>query len=67
MHHHDITKSFSKSMTLAITLGLALLCAGCQSPMYSGMPEVDFCRSAASAYAPVIYEPPYQPGRHGEE
>jgi len=65
MHHHDITKSFSKSMTLAITLGAALLCAGCQSPMYSGMPEEDFSRSAAPAYAPGTYEPPYQVGRHG--
>lgn len=67
MHHHDITKLFSKNITLAITLGAALLCAGCQSPMYSGMPEEDFSRSAASAYAPGTYEPPYQVGRHGEE
>ena len=67
MHFFDITRSFYKAPTLTIALCVAVACAGCQSPMYSGTAEDGFGRGPAPAYSPGTYEPPYQVGGRSEE
>ena len=67
MHPSDRNTSFCKTWMLAMVLGAAVACAGCQSPMYSGMPEEDFSRGTAPTYAPGTYEPPYQVGGQAAE
>ena len=67
MHPADKIVLSAKAVALSVALSAAVMCAGCQSPMYSGVPEEEFSRGPAPDYAPGTYEPPYQVGRQSEE
>jgi hypothetical protein len=51
----------------AIVAATCLALGGCQSPMYSGVPDDQFTGSIAPSYAPGTYEPPSKVGRAEEE
>ena len=67
MHCFDMIRLSYKASTLAVALSAAIVCAGCQSPMYSGTAEDGFGRGPAPTYSPGTYEPPYQVGGQSEE
>lgn len=54
------------SRTIAVVVGCAiaaLALGGCQSPMYSGVPDDAMSASIAPSYSPGTYEPPAKVGR----
>ena len=52
--------------TALIVAATCMALGGCQSPMYSGVPDDQFTGSIAPAYSPGTYEPPAKIGRAEE-